>query len=55
MIKKKWFKNLYYKNSIAIVRDEYSLKPSSSRLVSIWIYSKPYILLPFEYINEGKC
>ena len=34
---------------------EYSLKPSSSRLISIWIYSKPHILLPKEYINEGKC
>ena len=34
---------------------EYSLKPSSSRLISIWIYSQPHILLPLEYINQGKC
>ena len=34
---------------------EYLLKPSSNWLISIWIYSKPHIFLPNEYINEGKC
>ena len=38
-----------------ICTHEYSLKPSSSRLISIWIYSQPHILPPLEYINEGKC
>ena len=33
---------------------EYLLKPSSSRLLSIWIYSKPHIVLTLEYINQGK-
>ena len=52
-------------NSSSVVNDsilqsflythEYSLKPSSSRLISIWIYSKPHNLLPKECINEGKC
>ena len=34
---------------------EYLLKPSSSRLISIWIYSKPHIFVPLEYINQVKC
>ena len=33
---------------------EYLLKPSSSKLLSIWIYSKPHIVLTLEYINQGK-